>query len=132
MGRTSRHSTQRPRARPTEPSNGWKGADAIRHGLCGAVSKWSSQLSIHGIEELIECGFQRQDLTISYNHINIIKSSAVMVKKDHFLSWQVEDLLDAFRCEVSDTDSGSEGPSELEEGAADSRSQGPHRLPSSR
>lgn len=34
---------------------------------------------------------------------------------------KVEDLLDAFRCEVSDTDSGSEGPSELEEGAADSR-----------
>ena len=33
----------------------------------------------------------------------------------------MEDLLDAFRCEVSDTDSGSEGPSELEEGAADSR-----------
>ena len=64
----------------------------------------------------------------SYNHIN---SNAVIVKNFHFLSclataWQVEDLLDAFRCEVSDTDSGSEGPSELEEGAADSRSHGRH------
>lgn len=66
----------------------------------------------------------------AYNHIN---SNAVIVKQIHFLSclataWQVEDLLDAFRCEVSDTDSGSEGPSELEEGAADSRSQGRQRL----
>lgn len=34
----------------------------------------------------------------------------------------MEDLLDTFRCEISDTDSGSEGPAELEEGAADSRS----------
>ena len=33
----------------------------------------------------------------------------------------MEDLLDTFRCEISDTDSGSEGPAELEEGAADSR-----------
>lgn len=42
----------------------------------------------------------------------------------HSASWQVEDLLDAFRCEVSDTDSGGEGPAELEEGAADTRSGG--------
>eukprot|EP00435_Cladocopium_sp_Y103_P044541 s2276_g12.t1 len=37
---------------------------------------------------------------------------------------KVEDLLDAFRCEVSDTDSGSEGPAELEEGLVTSRMPG--------
>lgn len=37
-------------------------------------------------------------------------------------------MLDAFRFEVSDTDSGGEGPNELEEGAADTRSVGWWRL----
>eukprot|EP00434_Breviolum_minutum_P040586 symbB.v1.2.036066.t1/scaffold4838.1/size34075/3 len=43
------------------------------------------------------------------------------IRRSGRMEGKVEDLLDTFRCEISDTDSGSEGPAELEEGAADSR-----------